>query len=331
MQMPLPHRTAAADRADYEDTLRTLSEASVTGPHFDAFRDIDWDAPEYAVNPDDPRWVLPALDPLTATDCYRALPARQRRQIARRRIAAITKTGSQFEQLLLLGGTQFLMRLGNDDPEFRYFMHELTEETHHIQMFQEFTDRVAPEVHGAPTWLMRVFPWVGMLGSLTPSLFFQIILAGEEPIDHFQKSVMRTGGIHPLIDRIMTIHIAGEARHIGFAHSWLRHHAPGLGQANRFALGVTTPLAMRIGIWAIIMPSRRAARTMALPRGVRRGAYSMRNPGMRRLLDQACADVRTLAEETGIRNRATRWAWRATGTDGRLSRYRSEPDRRAAA
>lgn len=250
--------------------MRTLSEASSTGLHFEAFKDIAWNSPEFAAPADDPRWTLPAVDPLSHTDWYRTLPTQEQRRVARIRLASITKTGSQFEQLLLLGGTQFLMGLANENPEFRYFMHELTEQTHHIQMFQEFTNRVAPEVHGAPTWLVKAFPLVGSLGSLWPSFFFQIILAGEEPIDHIQKSIMRGGGIHPLTDRIMQIHLAEEARHIGFAHAWLRHHAPRMSRFNRLALGLTMPVVMRIGFWAIVVPSRQDATLLGIPRNVLR-------------------------------------------------------------
>lgn len=156
-----PGRNTVNEHRDYHDTLRTLSEASSTGLHFEAFKDIAWNSPEFAAPADDPRWTLPAVDPLSHTDWYRALSPQEQRRVARIRLASITKTGSQFEQLLLLGGTQFLMGLANENPEFRYFMHELTEETHHIQMFQEFTNRVAPEVHGAPTWLVKAFPWSG--------------------------------------------------------------------------------------------------------------------------------------------------------------------------
>ncbi|WP_278258449.1 hypothetical protein [Nocardioides convexus] len=31
--------------------------------HFDAFLDIAWDSPEFAVDPNDPRWVLPKARP----------------------------------------------------------------------------------------------------------------------------------------------------------------------------------------------------------------------------------------------------------------------------
>lgn len=311
------------DREAYEATLVTLSEAS-TDRHFEAFTDIAWDDPAMAVDPDDERWILPKADILGSHPWYQALPKERRIRIGRHRLAAITKTGSQFEQLLLLGGTDFLMRLPNGNPEFRYFMHELTEETHHIQMFQEFTNRTCPEVAGAPGWLMRGIPYVARLGGRFPALFFSIILAGEEPIDHVQKDIMRTGGVHPLLDRIMAIHIAEEARHIGFAHAWLQRHAPNLGPVDRFLLGVFTPLTMRLGADAIIKPSKADRRMMGIPRSVVRDVWGNDEQSAKFRRD-LFSDVRMLFDDLGLRTRATRWAWKLMGVDGRPARYRAEP------
>ncbi|RYJ00865.1 MAG: diiron oxygenase, partial [Actinomycetales bacterium] len=62
------------DRQEYADVLRMLSQASVDR-HFDAFVDVPWDDPDFAVDPDDPRWVLPPnSDPLGAHPWYQALP-----------------------------------------------------------------------------------------------------------------------------------------------------------------------------------------------------------------------------------------------------------------
>ena len=54
----------------YEQRLQTLSEASVH-QHFDAFKDIAWDHPDYAIDPHDRRWVLPTADVLGRTEWYR--------------------------------------------------------------------------------------------------------------------------------------------------------------------------------------------------------------------------------------------------------------------
>jgi hypothetical protein len=51
-----------ADDQQYVDMLTTLSEGSVRR-NFNPYTDIDWDSPEFAVNPYDPRWLQPATEP----------------------------------------------------------------------------------------------------------------------------------------------------------------------------------------------------------------------------------------------------------------------------
>jgi hypothetical protein len=311
----------------YEDTLRTLSEASVER-YFNAFKDVEWDAPELAAEPGDERWILPSVDPIGKHAWYQSLPRERQIEVGRHRLTAMIKTGSQFEQLLLLGGTQFLMGLKNGNPEFRYFMHELTEECHHIQMFQEFTNRVCPEVSGAPQWLMATIPLVARLGALAPSAFFGVILAGEEPIDHIQKDVMRRGGTQPLLNRLMQIHIAEEARHIGFAHAWLAEHVPAKDPVSKFVLGLLTPMALRLGYDAIVIPSKADCELMGIPDEVVRDVFGSAEAS--KIRRDVCADVRMLYENIGVLDIKTRWAWRLWGVDGRPARFRAEPSNAAA-
>jgi hypothetical protein len=307
----------------YRERLRLLSEASVERS-FIAFRDVPWDDPAFQIADDDERWVLPKSDMLGAHPWYQALSRERQLEVAPHPTTAMTKTGAQFEQLLLMGGTQFLLRQPNQNPEFRYFLHELTEETHHIQMFQEFTNRTCPEVSGCPRWLVHLFPFVAHIGTFYPGLFFAIILAGEEPIDHYQKMILRTSQIPPLLQRIMAIHAAEEARHIGFAHAWLAEHTPRMSWLSRAAIAVLTPIVMRIGADAIIVPSVRDRRLMGLPRKVVRDVW-FRGPQARHDRALLFGDVRMLFDQLGMRTRATRWIWRLMGVDGRPSRYRSEP------
>lgn len=44
----------------YHQVLQTLSEGSVARS-FDPYLDIDWDSPEFAIDPHDPRWVLSSV------------------------------------------------------------------------------------------------------------------------------------------------------------------------------------------------------------------------------------------------------------------------------
>ncbi len=131
----------------FDERLQTLSEASVH-QHFDAFLDIDWDHPDFAVDPGDGRWVLPMSDPLGRHPWYRGLPRSEQIRIGIYRQANVTKVGLQFEQVLVAGLMMYANKLPNGSAEFRYATHEATEECHHTQMFQEFVNRSGQDVPG---------------------------------------------------------------------------------------------------------------------------------------------------------------------------------------
>ena len=314
----------------YEESLRTLSEASVRR-HFDAFTDIDWDHPDLAVRADDPRWVLPRADVLGRTAWYRSLPLEEQIRVGLYRQAMVAKVGLQFEQILISGLMNFTFALPNGSPEFRYSTHEATEECHHTQMFQEFVNRTGQDVAGGPRLFRAVAPFLPLFAKWVPFGFFYGVLAGEEPIDHVQKAVLRAGDdMHPLLQRIMAIHVAEEARHIGFAHQYLEHRAPRLGRVQRGILSVLVPVVMRVLCDVILVPSRQARKDMGIPRSVMREVY-WRDEESRKFLRDLFGDVRMLADETGMRdNRVARLVWRRLLIDGRASRFRSQPASAAA-
>jgi hypothetical protein len=318
----LPH-----GKQDYYATLRTLSEASVH-QHFEAFKDIAWDDPEFELRPDDERFILTDADEIGASAWYKSLPRERQIEIGVYRYAQIAKVGRQFEQLLIAGVMQHLVDLEDLNPEFRYAMHEVTEETHHIQMFQEAVNRYVEasgmgHVAGAPRWFKWAVPVLSSAGIWFPEAFFVGILAGEEPIDHLQKSIMRAGGSHPLIDRIMQIHIAEEARHIGFAHQYLEHHVPRMGFLKRQSMKILFPLLMRMLCDVIMVPSKRARADMGIPDEVAKQIWWESEDSAKRLRDMF-GDVRMLADKLGIRTGVAKLLWRAMRIDGRPSRHRSE-------
>ncbi|MFC7978252.1 diiron oxygenase [Streptomyces cinereoruber] len=313
----------------YHERLRTLSEASVH-IHFDAFTDIDWDNPEFAIDPKDPRWVLPAADPLGGHPWYRAQPLEVRTKIGLWRYANIVKVGMQFENVLIRGVMDYLFSLPNQNPEFRYLTHEATEECHHTQMFQEFVNRAGADVPGGRRSFRVVSRFLPLAGSLIPELFFTGVLAGEEPIDHLQKAILRGGeDIHPLMRRLMQIHVAEEARHISFAHEFLRVKVPGYGRFRRGALSVAFPVIMRVLGDVIVVPDRKTAEKIGVPHWVIKDIF-WKSPDGEKMLRDLFSDVRMLAEDIGLMNRASRKVWRALRIDGRPSRFRGEPAPHAA-
>ncbi|KQU28299.1 MULTISPECIES: diiron oxygenase [unclassified Rhodococcus (in: high G+C Gram-positive bacteria)] len=316
-------------RSEYEQTLRTLSEASVH-QHFDAFLDIPWDDPHYAIVADDPRWVLPAADPLGNTEWYRSLPLDRQIAVGMYRQANILKVGLQFEQVLIAGIMNYALRLPNGSPEFRYSTHEATEECHHTQMFQELVNRIGVAVPGGPRWFRKAGPLLPLFAGPLPFGFFVGVLAGEEPIDHAQKSILRAGASqHPLMTRIMQIHVAEEARHIGFAHQYLEHRAPKLSRRQRFAMSIATPIIMRVLCDVIMKPSKQVQRELGIPREVVREVWWDNDASAKTLRDMF-GDVRKLSEDMGLMNRVSKRLWTSLRIDGRPSRFRSEPASAAA-
>ena len=313
----------------YEQRLQTLSEASVH-QHFDAFKDIAWDHPDYAIDPHDRRWILPEVDVLGRTQWYRSLPREEQIRIGLYRQANVTKVGLQFEQILIAGLMNYAFSLPNNSAEFRYSTHEATEECHHTQMFQEFVNRSGQDVGGGSGIFRAVSPILPLAARIVPFGFFFGVLAGEEPIDHVQKTILRAGDdMHPLLQRIMQIHVAEEARHIGFAHQYLEHKAPRLKRHERAVLSVAVPLIMRWLCDEIVVPTKKAQRDMGIPRSVVKELY-WDNPESRKFLRDLFGDVRMLAEQTGMMNKVSRRVWKLMKIDGPTSRFRSQPASAAA-
>ncbi|GAA4819024.1 diiron oxygenase [Nocardioides caeni] len=321
--------TSSNEELDYEQTLRLLSEASVE-QHFDAFVDIDWDNPDYAIRLDDPRWVLPSVDVLGRTEWYRSLPLEEQIRIGIYRQANICKVGLQFEQILIGGLMAYAATLRNGNPEFRYVTHEATEECHHTQMFQEFVNRSGADAAGGSRFFRGIGPILPLAAKIVPFGFFYGVLAGEEPIDHVQKSILRAGDeMHPLIQRIMQIHVAEEARHIGFAHRYIEHTAPKLGRFERSLLSVAVPVILKWLCNEILVPTKQMQRDLDIPREVIDELF-WGAPESKKFLRDLFGDVRMLTENAGLMNPVSRRIWRAMGIDGRASRFRSEPSSAAA-
>lgn len=310
----------------YVELLNTLSEGSVRRS-FNPYTDIDWDAPEFGIDDEDQRWVLPATDPLGRHPWYQAQPLDRQIEIGKWRQANILKVGLQFESMLVRGLMNYTFWVPNGSPEYRYCLHESVEECNHTMMFQELVNRIGADVPGMP----RVLRWVSHLIPLAagplPIPFFFGVLAGEEPIDHTQKAVLREGkSLPPALERVMAIHVAEEARHISFAHEYLHKRLPHLRPRTRFWLSLYVPVIMRVLCQAILVPPRSFFREFRIPREVRKELF-FDSPESRQLLRDVFADVRMLCHETGLMNPVAKLMWRIWKIGGPPSRFRSEPQR----
>ena len=243
------------------------------------------------------------------------------------RQANVAKVGLHFESILIRGLMEYAFWTPNGSPEYRYCLHEAVEECNHTMMFQEMVNRIGADVPGMPRMLKWIQPFIPLVAGPMPIPFWFGILAGEEPIDHTQKNVLREGKtLHPIMERVMAIHVAEEARHISFAHEYLRKRVPHLPRRKRFWLSLYVPLTMRILCSAIIVPPRAFWKEFDIPRSVRKDVF-FRSPESRQMLRDMFGDVRMLCEDTGLINPPAKIMWRLCKIDGRASRYRSEPAR----
>ncbi|MCM6773677.1 diiron oxygenase [Nocardia sp. CDC159] len=314
-----------AQAQEYAQKLMLLSEGSVN-KHFDPFEDIDWDNPDFAADAGEERWVLPASgDALGRHPWYQALPLDEKIAIGKYRQANVAKVGLQFESILISGMVVHNFGLPNGSPEFRCCSHEMIEEHNHTLMFQEMVNRIGEDVPGMGP-LVSKFKYLGApVAALFPNLFFMAVLAGEEPIDHIQKAILRSGEeVHPIMRGVMSIHVAEEARHISFAHEFLKNHVPQTNPANKFVLSIAMPIVMFILGRSIYTPPRSFWKKFDIPDYVRKELFYGTKEAKQEFSD-FFGDVRTLAKEIGLMNPIAKGVWKALRIDGHTTRYRSEP------
>ncbi|MDB4965097.1 MAG: hypothetical protein JWN44_786 [Myxococcales bacterium] len=308
----VPVEEARVAKESYEALVMRLSRQSVT-KRYEAFRDVDWESPDFGVDPLDPRWELTATDPLGATAWYRALPPETRSRLGLYRVATFMKVGVQFENILSQGLLKFAMGRPERAVEQRYAYHELIEESHHSMMFSEFVRRSGLEVAGLTGFWARLGERIASLGASFPELFFVFVLGGEDPIDHAQRLALASERqLHPLVKRISQIHITEEARHLCFARSFLRENVPKLSPRKRAILTLAAPAILRVTAELMLRPSPALIAEFAIPRATVEEAFE-RNPQYRQITMDSLVKVRQLMEELGLVNRLTAPLWRALG------------------
>jgi P-aminobenzoate N-oxygenase AurF len=302
-------RGSVADRAEYERLVGRLSKASVD-KHYEPYVDIAWDDPGMQIDPHDPRWILsPDLDPLGAHPWYQALPPETQARLGLWRVATAMKTGVEFENLLKRGLLAYAFWLPNGSAEFRYAYHEVVEEGHHGMMFQEFVNRTGLPIRGVPNGLRQTAQLIPALGIAFPELFFFFVLGGEDPIDYVQRRTLGAGvEVHPLLERIMRIHVAEESRHLSFARHYLRRRIPKLGPVRRSIISVAIPMILFRMSRVMLGAAGPMVREFGIPEDVVREAY--RSPAARAERRASLAKVRELAVELGLARPAL---WKALG------------------
>jgi len=295
----------------YTDILARLNRASVA-KHFDAYVDVPWDDPAAQVEPSDPRWQASVEPILSGSAWYQSQPAHVRARIALAFIAYQMKRGVEFENVLSRGLLEFALEQPNGSPAFRYAYHELIEEGQHSLMFQEFVNRSGADVPPMSAGYRLLARTVPRLGRVFPELFFMYVLAGEVPIDQTQRAVLRKGdAIHPLVRRIVQIHVTEEARHVCFAHKYLASHVAELAAPRRWQLQIMAPFVAGETARLMLTPPLSFTQKLGIPDRAMREIY--KSEGYRAYFADAVRPLYETFKELGLAPAATSPLWRMQG------------------
>jgi hypothetical protein len=182
-------------------------------------------------------------------------------------------------------------------------------------MFQEFVNRSGLDAAGLGPLERFGSRRVVRLGRRFPQLFFLFVLGGEDPIDYVQRRELRAGHeLHPLLERIMRIHVTEEARHLSFARHYLKRTVPGLSRIRRVRLAVAAPVIHGGMAQMMLRPSRQIVDRYQIPRPVVAQAYT-RNPVHRAETAASLAKVRTLCVQLGLIRAPFHLLWRLIRLD----------------
>ncbi len=312
MLQPVDQAGRRSRKQTPEQIIRRLSEQSVK-KHFDAYEDIDWDDAKNAIRTDDPRWEKGPGDPLGRTSWYQAQSQEVRSRLGLHMIAVQMRRGLEFESVLKRGLLEFAMTIDGRSPDFRYAYHEVIEEAQHSLMFQEFVNRTGLHVEPLPASMQMTTRQIAALGRRFPELFFMFVLGGEEPIDHVQREALRSDGeLHPLLERIIRIHVTEEARHLCFARLYLEREVPRLSRLQMTKLRTATPVILGQMAGLMLEPPRQLVEEYGIPEDVVKRAYR-NNAEHKRAVNASLAKVRELSWRLGILTKQWMGWWRAAG------------------
>ena len=257
----------------FADLTRRLNRASVA-KRYDPYEDVDWDGPDSRIDPTDPRFRLAPNHPLGATEWYRSLTETTQSALGLDWMCHLLRYGIAFESCLTRGLLEFAAALPDRSPEYRYAMHEVVEESHHSMMFQEFIDRSGRNPAPLPGWQVRYNRRIVRWAATFPELFFFHVLSGEIFIDEDNRArLARRSEQHPVVRRILQIHVTEEARHVCFAEAFLRERVGRLPFWRRWQIAAVVPFVLERGERMMLRPQPWLTQAYRIPRSALEEAY----------------------------------------------------------
>lgn len=258
------------NRLEYERVLTRLCDLSQRKAH-DPFDDVPWDC---QIDPLDPRFRFRPDEPLGATAWYAALPADDQSRLGLAFVCQTMQFGIALENALSCGLLALVRCLAPRDPLFRYAMHEVIEETKHTLMFQTFIDRSGYTPPPIGLLDRSISARIERLAPRFPELFFVWVLAAEIFVDADNRlRLEQRAQLHPVLERLVQIHVIEEARHMRLAELYLREHWAGLNAARRWQIRAVLPLIMRGSAAFMLRPAPALVKRFGIPRAVLREAF----------------------------------------------------------
>ena len=216
MTAPAQRPSAVPNRDEFAERLLKGSVKKSYAPVVD----IDWDAP---LDPD--KFFLPPKTvSLYGTPLWDSMSRAQQIELSRQELVNTLSTGIWFENIL---NQALLRKMMHQDPTARATHYELTEmgdETRHMVMFGKAIKRMGARPVRPRRYqriIINALPF-----TFRGSMLWVAALIGEEIFDSLQRQMMEDPELQPMVQRLMRIHVAEEARHIQFARDGLRKRAP---------------------------------------------------------------------------------------------------------
>lgn len=285
------------------DPLADRLLRSTARQSYDADVDIDWSAPH-----DPELWGMqPERVSLYGTALWDSLDEAQRRTLSRHEAGSMASVGIWFEIVLM----QLLLRdaYGADpcDPRTQFALTEVGDETRHTVMFARSLAAMGVPAYG-PRPRARALARVGVV-ALRGAGVYAAALLGEEPVDRWQRDVMRDERVEPLVRMVARIHVTEEARHVSFARDELVKATKRMGRTERAAQQLITSQVAYTTMRSLVHPDVYASVGIDPMEG-RRAALG--NEHYRATIAWMGEKVMPFLEEQGMVGRAHLKTWRAS-------------------
>lgn len=270
---------------------------------YDPDIDIDWTAPAVPGK----YWMQPERLSLYGTSLWDRLDEEQRIELSKHEVASIASVGLWFEVLLM----QVLLRDVYDaDPRSartQWALTEVGDETRHSVMFGRALSTMDMPAYGPRRKAREMARWGK--GALRGAAAYSAILIGEEPVDRWQRDLMRDDRIQPLTRMVARIHVLEEARHVTFAREELARQSKNLGRTERAFQQFVTAQAALTTMRSLVHPDVYSAVGIDPHEG---RVAALTNPNYRATIAWMGEKVMPFLEEQGMVGRAHRKVWKAS-------------------